>query len=287
MSRYAGLIRRCIFLIPAVLLMGHGMIRMHNGRTMNHNIQMVTTADYSLSGTEIREIRKAELKKEYPADVTVWRELKNEPVSNAGGFHSTVTDVILINGSSELLVPYGRMLHEEDREGCLIGEKTAERLFGNRNAKGLALRYKDRELTVRGILKEPADLLVLEAGEEETFNRITVLRQEGQPVKAQGEQLIHTYGISAVLLRRDFISWEWLSEMIPGKWSDFAGWRDSFERKREELHLLFSVEKTVMDEVFLAAAGKGAAEILSGCVLLILCFTAGKKQRGLKAPLKT
>lgn len=286
MSGYAGLIRRGIFLILAVLLLGHGMIQMHNGSIANRNVQMVILKDYNLNSAKILEIRKAELKSEYPADVTAWRELKNEPVFNAGGFHSTVTNAILINGSSELLVPYGKVLHEADREGCLIGEKTAERLFGNRNAEGLTLRYRDRELTVRGVVKEPADLLMLEAGEEETFNRITVLRQDGQSVKPQGEQLINTYGVSARLLRWDFFSWEWLSEMIPGKWSDFAGWRKSFERKGEELNFLFSVEKTIMDEVFLTATGKGAAEILSGSILLLLCMIREKKQGCLPAPLK-
>ena len=49
----------------------------------------------------------------------------------------------------------GKNLPESDTEGCILGASLAEQLFGGTEVEGQQILYNGRELTVRGIVKEP------------------------------------------------------------------------------------------------------------------------------------
>ena len=154
--------------------------------------------------------------------------------------------ILTICGSSEYLFPYGKVLHQEDKEGCLIGKKTAEKLFGSHKAEGLVLKYNNKEFQVRGVFNKPEEILVIQKREEMEgrLNRVTVKKERGKTAAETARLFGDTYGIYGEVLRWDYYqSLTWILEMIPGKWSDFEGFRKNLESKKEEFRILSYVEK--------------------------------------------
>lgn len=214
------------------------------------------------------QIRAAESEKEDGVSFTAWREHRGCAVRNEAGGRVTYTDVLELCGSSELVIPAGKVLLREDASGCLIGERLAEELFGTHSAKGLTLEYGGRELTVRGVLKEPGMLLAVQTVEEDTvFDRITLLPQSGRTRGRTAQRFAATYGLDADWLCYELLSSEYLRERIPGKWSDFAGWRQSAAQMKEDIRRALSVEKSSIELIYLQKQGK--AVLFCGTAMLL------------------
>lgn len=204
-----------------------------------------------ITAGEVAQIRENEQETEGGRTFTAWSEKRQVVVSDAEGIRSVRTNVVEINGTSELLFPYGRVLNEEDGAGCLIGIETAKELFGSGDVIGVALCYGEREYTVRGILHTPAELLVVEGTEEtDVFERITVGTREDRSKKFTGERFVSEYWLEAELLRYDLFSGERFAELIPGKWSDFSGWKENLEEFAEDFCRLVSTEKSGIEMVY-------------------------------------
>ena len=63
----------------------------------------------------------------------------------------------------------GKNLPESDTEGCILGASLAEQLFGGTEVEGQQILYNGRELTVRGIVKEPQNIMLCQsAANDET-----------------------------------------------------------------------------------------------------------------------
>lgn len=278
-GRSVGLLWRGIFLVLAVLFFAEGSLCAGSALPFSGNIILVC-GEQGITGAQAALIREAEEDKENGKTFTVWSERRQVRICDVDGYRSVSTNVMEINGTSELLFPYGGILHEEDVTGCLLGEKTAENLFGSRNAVGLTLCYGERELTVRGILSTPEDLLVVEmTGKADCFDRIAVNVQPGEARKLTGERML-SYGLDAEMLRYDLFSGERLIELIPGKWSDFSGWRDNIGKFGEDFCRLLSAEKSSVELVCMERAGKAAVCILLGAAAFTKAFWG--KRRGKK-----
>lgn len=195
-----------------------------------------------------------------PMDFTVWGEKTGEAVSTLEGLKQTTVSVLSIYGSSELLLPYGKILQKEDLEGCLLGEKTAEKLFGSHKVEGESVQYQGKEFQIRGVLSEPEEILVIQksAAGDGTLNRITVKAQKGRRVSETVSAFKSKYGLSGEVLRFDFYqNFNWLVELIPGKWSDFDGWTQNMEEKTQEFSLLSGVQKSTMEVLYLTKIKQG------------------------------
>lgn len=196
-------------------------------------ICMVADSEAGITGREVEQIRKNENSTENPVKLTAWNQKRGQTVT------ATRTDraafsvpVISINGSSENLIPYGKILHEEDKEGCLIGAETAEQLFGSREVEGLSVCYDGQEFFVRGVLKTPEHFLMFqETAEDASFYGICIRRTDGtKSHRMETENFRNRYGLPMICKksRNRLPTMEEIGEMIPGKWSDFEAWKENF-----------------------------------------------------------
>lgn len=256
MRRYAGLLWhgakrwRVGSWLLAIFFFAMCSIYVNRALPLEKNVSLVCK-EPGITAAKMVQIRTYEQDMEDGRDVTAWSEKRQAAVSDAEGIRSVSTNVVEMNGTSELLFPYGRVLNEEDVEGCLIGIETARELFGSGDVIGVTLCYGEREYTVRGILYAPSELLVVEGTEEtDTFERITVGAQEDRTRKFTGERFVSEYWLEAELLRYDLFSGERFVEMIPGKWSDFSGWKENVKEFAEDFYRLVSTEKSSVEMVY-------------------------------------
>lgn len=222
-----------------------------------------------VTSDEVRQIREQEKMREEPVDFTAWREEKEARVTTEDGFCSAQAALIRLSGSSEYLPFGGTIIDGDDTEGCLIGEAVAERLFGTRSAEHLSVVCGDRTLTVRGVLKEPAEIVVFEeTGREAVFDRITF----GSCVKENVcDEFLNRYGLSRMqICHRGFL----FRNLIPGKWSDFAGWRSNFtaeekrvQRQRELPQSLFELREEAQRRKGGVLLGAGFLSLLAGLAI--------------------
>lgn len=183
---------------------------------------------------QARHIRETEIEKENPVDFTAWRGEEKGTVTDEEGLRSAVTTILRLCGTSEYLIPYGKILQEEDKEGCLLGEKTAEQLFGSHEVEGLTVLCDGRKLIVRGVIREPAEVFLLqETKETAVFDRITLKKAETSRETAR--KFRDSYGLEkmTIINAKEHI-WDALLSLVPGKWSDFDGWQENIESRRGE-----------------------------------------------------
>lgn len=112
---------------------------------------------------------ETELEQEEPVGFTAWEEESDQRITDGEGLRSASASLLRIFGTSEYLLPYGKILQASDKEGCLIGEKTAQKLFGSGKAEGLMVLCGGRELVIRGVIKEPEEILVFQETEKGRF----------------------------------------------------------------------------------------------------------------------
>lgn len=211
--------------------------------------------DETIDPVLLTEIVQPAMEKAEVPSVAVWREYESQTVVADLNQKSEETDVIVVYGSSHCLLPYGKNLQPEQKDGCIISEGLAEKLFSTRRAEGQTVQYAGHTWTICDVIPQPKQLLLVEGTdllEDVTFNRLSAMRDGGVPRQLAAERLIRQYGISAKLLRLDvYTDLSWISEMIPSQWSDFKGWRQNWKQKKQELQLTAGCEKSEVELLYL------------------------------------
>lgn len=238
-----------------------------------------TEADGScgITMSQAENMRQTETEQEKPVGFTAWREEEGGTVTDEDGFRSAETTILRLCGTSEYLLAYGKILQREDDEGCLLGENVAEQLFGSHEAEGLTVLCDDRKLVVRGVIKEPAKIFILqETREAAVFDRITL-----EPAEISREAALKfrdRHGLGGMAVRGGKESpWNVLLGLVPGKWSDFDGWKLNAESYKKEA----DAEKKGEKGIFEMAASKHkkiAVVLLAGsAAVLLLGMAVGNK----------
>lgn len=267
------------FGIFGIICLSAGLGLLQKAAPLGRNINLYCQKN-SITAAYAAKIRQLEAEKENSVSFTVWTQKEEMLITDSEGYHSAVTNVIELNGSSEHLIPYGRFLQEEDTNGCLIGQAAAQKLFVSTAVEGMSIWYGERLLTIRGVLKEPSDILLVEASEAASFDRITLQKQRGVTKSMQGRRFCENYGITAEFLRMDFFSSDQLSELVPGKWSDFDGWSRNFQTFWHTVRLALSAGKSEIEIAYLVPYCGGLAMILLGiCNHLLTACAAGALNR--------
>lgn len=154
-------------------------------------------------------------------------------------------------------------------KGCLIGERTAEELYGSRSARGNILCYEGREYTVQGVLREPGNLVVLQNDDENAgFGRLTIALEEGRSRGRTAEQFLAGYGLDGRQLRYDILGLSCFVELAPGKWSDFARVKQSALKMQDDIVCLLATEKSSIELLWFRDVGLAVTGFLVGFVLL-------------------
>lgn len=261
----AILLTACVCIVLAGL-------SMQKAQDLQRNISILFENE-PISGAGAQAIRDAQHRTGDAADFVVWQEYKNRSVTNEQQTGAVFTNVLEFSGSPALLLPKGYLLGETGENGCLIGEKTAQELFGSRRAAGNRLRYKGEVYTVRGVLKEPAELVVLENNSKEAvFGRMTIAAEAQRTKGRTAEQFLSGYGLDGRCLRYDFLEATYWMELIPGKWSDFEQLDQSFLKLQKDMADLFAAEKSSLELLWFQSVGFSAFGCLAGIFLLWKLF---------------
>ncbi len=267
--RSANRLRILAVLLLAAFFAGRSSMEQTQAQPPGNSISLACVSR-GITGAELSEIRRSEERKVRQVMITAWSEKAAGIVSRPDGTRSIASRVLEINGSSELLLPYGRILQQGDSVGCLLGKETAEKLFGSRDVDGLSLRYGERELTVRGVFDAPGEMVVVAAdSDSECFGRIAMRSAQQLPEGLAAGRFIAEYGLDARQVRYDIFGADYLQGMIPGKWSDFDGWKKSFGRMREDIGFLLRVEKGGVELWYMECRGRAAACALAAVLLLL------------------
>lgn len=266
MKKYARRVLLFIGLVLAGGLMYHGTLNTQRAAALEQNA--VVALDAPLGEADVKRMRETEETQEEAVTFTAWAQEENKSVKAEASGKTAQTDLLWINGSSHLLMPYGRILNQHDPEGCLLDEGTAAALFGSTKVEGMRLLVDGQPWVIRGVFTSPQKLLILQdsrKGKEAVWDRITVSLKQGQPIRAAGEEFMVRHGIAGTLLRWDFyqkLSWLW--ELVPGKWSDFTGWSENIQEKFREHRRLLQIEKSAIELEYLKLCRYGSWEALAG-----------------------
>lgn len=232
---------------------------------------MTMTMASGLEGEQIRSMMDGE---DTPYSFAAWTEISGEKVCAADRENWTDAAVTAVCGPSECVLAYGRNLAAGDTKGCVVGKGLAEQLFGGHQVEGQEMMWRGRSWIVRGVIEKPSHLLLIQTYDmrEITYDRISVLLEKGGSRRREGEKFTACYGVDAKAVRWDYLyGYDWIEEMIPGKWSDFDGWKRNLEEYREERALISGVEKSLVEAAGLRYLRRGGILI---CLGVIFCVCA-------------
>lgn len=111
---------------------------------------------------DIYKMQQAEKDKDNSLVFTGWYEKEKQSVKNSNFNRTIESNIIFICGNSPLIAE-GPILFEDDTNGCLIDEETADKLFGSNDIIGNTIVYNDREFIIRGIHKSMADTIIMQS----------------------------------------------------------------------------------------------------------------------------
>ena len=227
---------------------------------------------------------------------TAWTERKDQPVEAEFSGRQTTADCYLLMGDSYFVLPWGKNLSADDTEGCIIGAAVAQTIFGGTEVEGQTLLYDERTLTVRGVVQEPDDILLCQMQEQTgigsgtdsdsavTFDRINLLVTEESGTASQTvEQFINCYGLDTDSLhfeRKQNL--HWLTELTPGKWSNFSGWSTNLKTLQSDRQRLRQCEKSGIESLYMDWVDRrniflAAAALMAICQIICLLRAIPKK----------
>lgn len=200
-----------------------------------------------------------------------WTEKKLEQVQAEMSGRTDTADVILLRGESRCVLPWGENLPGDDADGCIIGRELAKSLFGSVNVKNQQIQYGERTLFVRGVVDEPGRILLCQASEGERFTRISIVRSAGhtKTLPRTAAEFMNRYGLNAHILYFNRIgSLSWILELVPGKWSDFSGWRQNGRQFRQENEFTKQCQKSAVESLYLEWIKRRNTAFFAGIVFL-------------------
>lgn len=201
-----------------------------------------------------------------------WTQCRKESLRSESGGKNCTADVIAVYGPSCCVFPVGKNIPASDPEGCIIGKKLSEELFGSDHAEGEKLVWREDEWIVRGIVEEPAELCLLQASDQIdrlTFDKVSLAMAAEDERQQTGEEFILQQGLCAHVLRFDYLyGMEWLGEVVPARWSDFDSWQQNFGEHSRAVKLAKTAERTVIEETGLEYQKWGEILTVSGIVFV-------------------
>lgn len=222
------------------------------------------------------------------AAFTVWGELADRHISDPDLGRSVKADVIILRGDCELILPQTAVLASEDEKGCLIGEKTAWELFGSTKVVGDEVCIGTEARSIRGVVHRPEEGVIvmgsLKGGTEDTgkeeapcYDRVTLSSKKA----ADGEAFLMQNGLEGAVLRFDYLrNLSWISGLVPGKWSDFSGWKRNYENMKQDVDRMMRVHKNSLEVCYekqcVALMWNRALEIVCVWSAVVYLFQAGK-----------
>lgn len=225
-----SLILASVFLLAAFLLALDAQRAKNDAEALRQNVTI------SLEAPLTREDAQALCARESETALAAWGEQADITVTDPELGRRAQTSVITVCGAPSLVLPAAAGLPADDTGSCLITEQTAWELFGSTQAAGSRILVNDRTLTVLTVLPMPKTRLVIcgsaDADSSCPYNRITLAGTHTE----DGEAFLQQNSLDGALLRLDYLQGPgWLTELVPGKWSDFSGWKENWKQKQQDI----------------------------------------------------
>lgn len=248
----------------------------HNKTEDFSNIITIQSGEDKFTQSEIESIRQDTASAE---TFTAWTERKNQVVKAVINERSSNADILLLCGDSHSVLPWGKNLPESDTEGCILGASLAEQLFGGTEVEGQQILYNGRELAVRGVVKEPQNIMLCQSitndetvpktqtgnsGNQQTgssennqqeicYDKISLLyTDKSKAINRTAAEFISRYGLDGQILHYEYKrNLSWFTDLIPGKWSDFSGWKENLKTLQSDEKILKQCEKSTVESLYL------------------------------------
>lgn len=188
------------------MILCYSLAVFYNGKMMSDNPGTATAVltGNRLDAKSAAEVQKAEQKQDNPLQFTIWGEKENVMLSNKKYQRSSSATAVLVCNNPQLLFNGTAALAPDDKNGCLIDEKTAYDLFGSTDVAGKQLEYLDRKLTIRGLLKgidDERQLVVMQAyGEDQNLDSITVRIPEGSETETAVSEFLMRHSLEGKIM---------------------------------------------------------------------------------------
>lgn len=206
--------------------------------------------------------------------VTAWKEQTDQTVTDPDLGRSVQTHVVSLYGSSESVLPVAPVLDADDATGCLVGKDTAWHLFGSTDVVGQTICVDANVYTIRGIVMLPATGVYVQIRGNESvhkqmkFNRLTL----GVADTESGNQFLSEYALTGHVIRPDNrLDATRYTELIPGKWSDFDGWKQNWKRLQQEIRQNRMMRKMTIEDT----CEKWYQTRLGDLLLEVVCVVLG------------
>ncbi|MGL4344728.1 MAG: hypothetical protein ACRCTE_06000, partial [Cellulosilyticaceae bacterium] len=138
---------------------------------------------------------------------------------------STQVEMLKVYGDTSRLIPshqlIGQQLWGEDTKGCLISGPVADQLWGNQDVIGKMITYKDQEYSIRGIVEEKSNIIILQTpkGDDTTgYSGLRVAFNDPQNMKENIRQFETKYSLGQQIVidfSQDVVLWTQLV-LVPG-----------------------------------------------------------------------
>ena len=142
--------------------------------------------------------------------------------------------------------------------------------------EGGQILYKGRLFTVRGILWETDNCMIVQAENDALFERITLAGKDGVTKSMQAERFCQSYGIKAGLLRTEILSGDLLRELAPAKWSDFEEFSRNLKNYKSEIAAFAGCGKSCIEQRYLQWKKAGGMLTVGGVLLSLTGMLTGK-----------
>lgn len=140
-------------------------------------------ANSKLSAVEAKELYENNIDN-LGETFVIWGEKRNVSLYNEEFQRYCETNHIVVCGQINILFTDKDISYFpiEDKDGCMIDEKTAFQLFGDRNASGKSVTYNGRKYIIRSVIKNESSLFITQLDEnvEDVADTVTMKVVEGE-----------------------------------------------------------------------------------------------------------
>lgn len=165
MSKIKMYIGWALLLVIMVLCYG---LALANSKTLaihGQSCMLYKKADF-LNGKEAFAMQERNKESENPFSFTLWGSKKQQEICFQEYGRKKNVEILFICGDSSLLFPAGSSLGESDQASCLLSGDLAYELFGSRDVAGLKVLYGSKEYTIKGILQQAQQIMVIQADDK-------------------------------------------------------------------------------------------------------------------------
>lgn len=202
--------RKAVFFAGAICLLAvfYLYAQRYEGKLEScENSAVIIIEGTPLTADQVKDMLKREQQEERPRDFAAWGQNDDVTVENTDLNRSVKAAAVAVCGRSDLVLRGSVWLDTEDKNGCLVDEKTLRQLFGSTDAAGMAIQVGGREKIVRGVLYDVEDTILYQADREDgqILTKMTVSMDTQDTYETIRQNFMMVYGVDGRFLKMDIL----------------------------------------------------------------------------------